>query len=155
MINISSSVLVTVTAISPQPQQTHCCTACQQILLLAKMKVDRQTPCILCLVMLVRHWPWCTVSEGPRLRKINPPRMERIERICVERLFFAFWAHGHGHGHGIFSLILPFADDTSQPEPRITRGGSPLRTAFGCSKTQPVTRDRKHTIMRFSQWLTL
>ena len=32
-----------------------------------------------CIVMLVRHWPWCTSSEGPRLRKINPPRIERIE----------------------------------------------------------------------------
>ncbi len=32
------------------------------------------------LVILVRHWPWCTLSEGPRLRKIIPPRIERIER---------------------------------------------------------------------------
>ncbi len=30
-------------------------------------------------VMLARCWPWCTFSEGPRLRKMNPPRIERIE----------------------------------------------------------------------------
>ncbi len=34
-----------------------------------------------CLVMIVRLWPWCTFSEGPRLRQIDPPRIERIERI--------------------------------------------------------------------------
>ncbi len=37
-----------------------------------------------CLVMLVRHWQWCNFSEGPRLLKINPPRIERIERIDRE-----------------------------------------------------------------------
>jgi hypothetical protein len=34
--------------------------------------------------MLARHWPSCTFSEGPQLRKINPPRIERIE--CIERI---------------------------------------------------------------------
>jgi hypothetical protein len=34
-----------------------------------------------CLVTLARCWQGCTFSEGPRLRKMNPPRIERIERI--------------------------------------------------------------------------
>jgi hypothetical protein len=28
-----------------------------------------------CLVILVRHWPWCTFSEGPQLLKIISPRI--------------------------------------------------------------------------------
>ncbi len=57
---------------------------------------------------------WCTFSEGPRLRKMNPPRIERIERIglqisseivfrevssrdselkCCPQLILAFWHH--------------------------------------------------------------
>jgi len=31
------------------------------------------------ITKLVRHWPWCIFSEGPRLRKINAQRIERIE----------------------------------------------------------------------------
>ncbi len=36
-------------------------------------------PPVSCLV--TRCWKGCTFSEGPRLRKMNPPRIERIERI--------------------------------------------------------------------------
>ncbi len=32
-------------------------------------------------IKLVGHWPWCTFSKGPRLRKIIPPRIEHIEHI--------------------------------------------------------------------------
>jgi hypothetical protein len=38
-------------------------------------------PRVSCLVTLARCWPGCTFSEGPRLRKTNPPHIERIERI--------------------------------------------------------------------------
>ncbi len=40
------------------------------------------------LVMLVRHWPWCTFSESPRLWEINLPRTERIE--CIEPNMFQY-----------------------------------------------------------------
>ncbi len=38
-----------------------------------------------CLVILVRHWLWCTFSEGPWLWKIIPPHIERIEHIDQSR----------------------------------------------------------------------
>jgi hypothetical protein len=38
-----------------------------------------------CSVMLVRHWQRCTFSKGPRLWKINPPRIERTVTAARSR----------------------------------------------------------------------
>jgi len=65
---------------------------------------SRGDPPVSCLVTLVRHWPWCTLSEGPRLRKINPPRIERIERIAyIQHTHILTHTHTHTHTHTAYS----------------------------------------------------